>query len=41
MIAAMVLAGQHTLVTRNRMDFVDVLPATQLANWIDDPPDTS
>jgi predicted nucleic acid-binding protein len=41
MIVAMVLAGQHTLVTRNRMDFVDVLPATQLANWIDDPPDPS
>jgi predicted nucleic acid-binding protein len=41
MIAAMVLAGQHILVTRNRMDFVDVLPATQLANWIDDPPDIS
>jgi predicted nucleic acid-binding protein len=40
-IAAMVLAGQHTLVTRNRMDFVDVLPVTQLANWIDDPPDAS
>jgi hypothetical protein len=41
MIAAMVLAGQHILVTRNRLDFVDVLPATQLANWIDDPPDAS
>ena len=41
MIAAMVIAGQHMLVTRNRTDFVDVLPTTQLANWIDDPPDAS
>ena len=41
MIAAMVIAGQHMLVTRNRTDFVDVLPATQLANWIDDPPTSS
>ena len=41
MIAAMVIAGQHMLVARNRTDFVDVLPATQLANWIDDPPDAS
>jgi hypothetical protein len=41
MIAAMVLAGQHILVTRNHADFVDVLPPVQLANWIDDPPDAS
>jgi len=41
MIAAMVLAGQHMLVTRNHADFVDVLPPAQLANWIDDPPDAS
>jgi hypothetical protein len=41
MIAAMVLAGQHRLVTRNHADFVDVLPATQLANWVDDPPDAA
>ena len=41
MIAAMVIAGQHILVTRNRTDFVDVLPTTQVANWIDDPPDAS
>ena len=41
MIAAMVAAGQHILVTRNYADFVDVLPAAQLANWIDDPPDAS
>lgn len=31
MIAAMVLAGQHMLVTRNRTDFVDVLPARIIA----------
>ena len=41
MIAAMVLAGQHMLVTSNYADFVDVLPPAQLANWIDDPPDAS
>lgn len=41
MIAAMVLAGQHILVTRNTTDFVDVLPAAQVANWIDDPPPAS
>jgi hypothetical protein len=41
MIAAMVVAGQHILVTRNRADFVDVLPLAQLANWIDDPPNAS
>ena len=41
MIAAMIISYQHMLVSRNRTDFVDVLPATQLANWIDDPPDIS
>ena len=41
MIAAMVIAGQHILITRNRADFVDVLPSAQLANWIDDPPNAS
>src|SRR5262245_56026544 len=41
MIAATVIAGHHILVTRNHADFVDVLPPTQLANWIDDPPDAS
>jgi predicted nucleic acid-binding protein len=41
MIAAMVIAGQHILVTRNHADFVDVLPSAQLTNWIDDPPHTS
>lgn len=38
MIAAMVLAGRHTLVTRNQAHFADLLPAAQLANWIDVPP---
>lgn len=38
MIAAIVEAGQHTLVTRNQADFVDLLPPTRLVNWIDDPP---
>jgi predicted nucleic acid-binding protein len=41
MIAAIVAAGQHILVTRNQADFRDVLPRTQLANWIDDPPEAS
>lgn len=41
MIAAIVAAGQHILVTRNRADFHDVLSRAQLANWIDDPPETS
>ncbi|MEZ4680355.1 MAG: type II toxin-antitoxin system VapC family toxin [Caldilineaceae bacterium] len=38
MIAATALAGRHTVVTRNIRDFTDVLPKTQLANWIDTPP---
>lgn len=38
MIAAMAEAGRHVLVTRNRADFVDLLPQAQLVNWIDDPP---
>lgn len=41
MIAAMVIAGRHVLVTRNQEDFVAVLPAAQLAHWIDDPPEKS
>ena len=41
MIAAIVIAGQHILVTRNHADFVDVLPPAQLANWLDDPPDAA
>jgi predicted nucleic acid-binding protein len=38
MIAAMAVAGKHTVVTRNRKDFADLLPPAQLQNWIDDPP---
>jgi predicted nucleic acid-binding protein len=41
MIAAIVAAGRHILVTRNQVDFSDVLPPAQLANWIDDPPEAS
>jgi predicted nucleic acid-binding protein len=41
MIAAIVAAGQHVLVTRNQGDFSDVFPRAQLANWIDDPPEQS
>ncbi|MGH9849232.1 MAG: type II toxin-antitoxin system VapC family toxin [Blastocatellia bacterium] len=38
MIAAITLAGGHIVVTRNQKHFVDLLPANQLQNWIDDPP---
>src|SRR5919197_2249776 len=41
MIAAIVAAGQNTLVTRNQANFRDVLPRAQMANWIDDPPEAS
>jgi predicted nucleic acid-binding protein len=41
MIAAMIMAGQHILVTRNRTDVIDVLPTAPLANWIDAPPNVS
>lgn len=35
MIAAMALAGQHVVVTRNQTHFADLLPANQLSSWID------
>jgi predicted nucleic acid-binding protein len=35
-IAAQTIAGRHILVTRNTVDFQDMLPAAQLQNWIDD-----
>jgi len=38
MIAAMGLANNYTVVTRNIKDFSDLLPAKQLQNWIDNPP---
>jgi predicted nucleic acid-binding protein len=38
MIAAIAIAGNHIVVTRNQKDFVDLLPKHQLQNWIDDPP---
>lgn len=38
MIAAMALAGDHVIVTRNTKHFKEVLPPNQLANWIDEPP---
>lgn len=36
LIAAQTVAGRHVLVTRNTDDFHDLLPPTQLQNWIDD-----
>jgi predicted nucleic acid-binding protein len=38
MIAAMALAGNHVVVTRNVKHFADVLPPPQIENWIDYPP---
>lgn len=38
MIAAMAIAGRHIVVTRNQKHFADLLPPTQLQNWIDDQP---
>jgi predicted nucleic acid-binding protein len=38
MIAAIALAGNHIVVTRNVRHFADLLSAQRLANWIDDPP---
>ena len=38
MIAAIALAGNHTVITRNVRHFADLLPAQRIANWIDDPP---
>ncbi len=35
MIAAIVLSGQHVLVTRNEKHFADLLPARQIENWLD------
>lgn len=39
MIAAMAIAGNHIVVTRNSQHFTDLLPRRQLVNWIDDLPD--
>jgi predicted nucleic acid-binding protein len=34
-IAAMALAGDYIVVTRNVNDFKDLLPAARIQNWID------
>ncbi|MCE7980603.1 MAG: type II toxin-antitoxin system VapC family toxin [Caldilinea sp. CFX5] len=36
LIAATAIAKQMVVVTRNEKDFVDLLPAKQVVNWIDD-----
>jgi predicted nucleic acid-binding protein len=41
MIAAIIAAGRHILVTRDQAACRDVLPRAQLANWINDPPEAS
>jgi predicted nucleic acid-binding protein len=38
MIAAMALAGNHIVVTRNQKHFEKLLPKKQLVNWIDNEP---
>jgi predicted nucleic acid-binding protein len=38
MIAALAQAGNHIVITRNQKDFADLLPKSQLQNWIDDMP---
>jgi predicted nucleic acid-binding protein len=38
MIAAIVIAGNHVLVTRNQKHFRSLLPKAQLMNWIDEKP---
>src|SRR3990172_12467542 len=38
MIAAIVLAGKHVLVTRNEKDFATLLSKSQIANWVDEKP---
>ena len=38
MIAAIAKAGNHILVTRNQKHFLEFLPKSQLANWIDNRP---
>ena len=39
MIAAMAIAGNHVLVTRNTQHFTDLLPRRQLVNWLERLPD--
>jgi predicted nucleic acid-binding protein len=39
MIAAMAIAGNHVLVTRNTQHFTDLLPRRQLVNWLEKLPD--
>lgn len=38
LIAAMAIADNHIVVTRNVRHFKDLLPARQLVNWIDNRP---
>lgn len=36
LIAAQAIAGRYILITRNTKDFRDLLPNSQLQNWVDD-----
>jgi predicted nucleic acid-binding protein len=36
LIAAQTIPGGHIVVTRNTKDFLDLLPASQIQNWIDE-----
>jgi len=38
MIAAIAIAGNHIVITRNQRHFVKFLPKKQLANWINEKP---
>lgn len=38
LIAAMARAGKHIVVTRNEIHFKNLLPKTQIENWVDNKP---
>ena len=38
LIASMALSGEHIVVTRNVVHFRELLPPSQIENWVDIPP---